>query len=81
MFDLYHAQVKGGLQDGAVKAAARSGGILSALVAIGKEEGVGGFWKGNLPQVIAKDTALTRVSIQSSLSFAALDNSLDNNCI
>ncbi|GMH43476.1 hypothetical protein BSKO_11398 [Bryopsis sp. KO-2023] len=45
-------QVKGGLQKGAVEAAARSGGVLRSLMAIGKEEGVLGFWKGNLPQVL-----------------------------
>lgn len=45
-------QVKGGLQKGAVEAAARSGGVFRSLVAIAKEEGLLGFWKGNLPQVL-----------------------------
>lgn len=45
-------QVKGGLQEGAVRAAARSGGMIPSLMAIAREEGIGGFWKGNLPQVL-----------------------------
>ena len=44
-------QVKGGLEQGAVGAAAASGNLLRALTAIGKQEGLLGYWKGNLPQV------------------------------
>jgi solute carrier family 25 phosphate transporter 23/24/25/41 len=44
-------QTRGGLQGGAVRAAARGGGVVDALVAIGREEGVMGYWKGNVPQV------------------------------
>lgn len=44
-------QVKGGLQGGAVAEAAKSGNLIKALIAIGKEEGIKGYWKGNTPQV------------------------------
>lgn len=45
-------QVKGGLEHGAVGAAAASGNLVKAFLAIGKQEGLGGYWKGNLPQVL-----------------------------
>jgi len=44
-------QTRGGLQAGALKEAARGGGVIGALTAIGKEEGFLGYWKGNVPQV------------------------------
>ena len=44
-------QTSGGLQQGAVKHAVRKGGVWQALVAIGRTEGIKGYWKGNLPQV------------------------------
>ena len=44
-------QTRGGLQAGALKEAARGGGVVGALAAIGKEEGLMGYWKGNVPQV------------------------------
>ena len=44
-------QTSGGLQQGAVKQAVRKGGVWDALVAIGRTEGIRGYWKGNLPQV------------------------------
>lgn len=44
-------QTRGGLQGGAIKAAARGGGVWDALVVIGREEGLLGYWKGNVPQV------------------------------
>lgn len=44
-------QTSGGLQKGAVKQAVRQGGVWKALVAIGRTEGIKGYWKGNLPQV------------------------------
>lgn len=44
-------QTSGGLQQGAVKHAIRKGGVWQALVAIGRTEGIKGYWKGNLPQV------------------------------
>lgn len=44
-------QTRGGLQGGALKAAARGGGVWDALVVIGREEGFMGYWKGNVPQV------------------------------
>lgn len=45
-------QVKGGLEGGAVAAAAAKGNLLQSLIAIGKQEGLLGYWKGNLPQVL-----------------------------
>lgn len=50
-------QVKGGLEGGAVAAAAAKGNLLQSLIAIGKQEGLLGYWKGNLPQVQPLDTA------------------------
>ena len=44
-------QTSGGLQKGAVKQAVQKGGVWQALVAIGRTEGIKGYWKGNLPQV------------------------------
>ncbi|CAG9463828.1 unnamed protein product [Pedinophyceae sp. YPF-701] len=44
-------QVKGGLQGGGIGAAAARGGLLESFVAIGKEEGLRGYWKGNFAQV------------------------------
>jgi hypothetical protein len=46
-------QVKGGLQKGAIAEAATKGNLVQAFLAIGKEEGLMGYWKGNLPQVCA----------------------------
>eukprot|EP00951_Prasinocladus_malaysianus_P011704 scaffold86717_cov49-Prasinocladus_malaysianus.AAC.1 len=43
-------QVRGGYAGAQVTAAAKSGNVFKALVAIGKEEGILAFWKGNLPQ-------------------------------
>ncbi|KAI7839404.1 hypothetical protein COHA_006805 [Chlorella ohadii] len=45
-------QVKGGLERGAIAAAASKGNLLQAFLAIGREEGIMGYWKGNLPQVL-----------------------------
>lgn len=44
-------QTSGGLQQGVVKHAVQKGGVWRALVAIGRTEGIKGYWKGNLPQV------------------------------
>jgi hypothetical protein len=44
-------QVKGGLQTGAVSKAAAEGNLIKSLIAIGKQEGLTGYWKGNLAQV------------------------------
>ena len=46
-------QVKGGLGTDAVSAAAAKGNLVQAFLAIGKQEGLMGYWKGNLPQVRA----------------------------
>ncbi|GAB4824186.1 hypothetical protein N2152v2_011232 [Parachlorella kessleri] len=45
-------QVKGGKEVGAVAAAAAKGNLVQSLIAIGKQEGLMGYWKGNLPQVL-----------------------------
>ena len=45
-------QVRGGLQSGAIAEAAQSGSLFKSLLAVAKQEGVMGFWKGNLPQVL-----------------------------
>lgn len=45
-------QVKGALATGAIGEAASSGSLIRSLVAVGKEEGLRGYWKGNLPQVL-----------------------------
>jgi solute carrier family 25 (mitochondrial phosphate transporter), member 23/24/25/41 len=45
-------QTKGGFQTGALAAAAKKGGLLGAFMAIGQQEGLMGYWRGNLPQVL-----------------------------
>lgn len=45
-------QTRGGFAQGSLKAAAKKGNVLEALLAIGRQEGFRGYWKGNLPQVI-----------------------------
>ncbi|DBA83687.1 TPA: hypothetical protein ACH3X1_006230 [Trebouxia sp. C0004] len=45
-------QTSGGLQKGAVRQAVRKGGVWQALVAIGRTEGIKGYWKGNVPQIL-----------------------------
>ena len=35
-----------------MRAAAATGGVWRSLVAIGKEEGLRGYWRGNVPQVL-----------------------------
>jgi solute carrier family 25 phosphate transporter 23/24/25/41 len=45
-------QVRGGLERGALGDAARSGSLVRSLVAVGKQEGLAGYWRGNLPQVL-----------------------------
>ncbi|KAL4856149.1 putative envelope ADP [Chlorella vulgaris] len=45
-------QLKGGMQKGAIAEAASKGKLVQAFLAIGKEEGLMGYWKGNLPQVL-----------------------------
>mmetsp|Transcript_38317 Transcript_38317/g.108346 ORF Transcript_38317/g.108346 Transcript_38317/m.108346 type:complete len:376 (+) Transcript_38317:180-1307(+) len=44
-------QVQGGYSGTQVAAASKSGNLLKALVAIGREEGFLAYWKGNIPQV------------------------------
>ena len=58
-------QTRGGLGKTAVAQAARRGGVLDALVAIGREEGLRGYWKGNLPQ--ARDGSLARDEAATAL--------------
>jgi len=45
-------QVSGANQQTAAAKAAASGGLIPAFIAIGKSEGIMGYWKGNVPQVI-----------------------------
>lgn len=62
-------QTSGGLQQGAVKHAVRKGGVWQALVAIGRTEGIKGYWKGNLPQVshtVALQTAGNKTQLGSA---------------
>lgn len=45
-------QVRGGLEGGAIAQAAQKGHLLQSLIAVGRQEGILGYWKGNLPQVL-----------------------------
>jgi len=45
-------QISGANQQSAAAQAAAKGGLIPAFIAIGKSEGVRGYWKGNVPQVI-----------------------------
>ena len=69
-------QTSGGLQKGAVKHAVRKGGVWQALVAIGRTEGIRGYWKGNLPQVrpcvqsaLTSCTCPTFLQVESGIAF------------
>ena len=44
-------QTSGGLATGSVKAAAKGGGLVESFLAIGRQEGLMGYWRGNVPQV------------------------------
>eukprot|EP00959_Pyramimonas_sp_CCMP1952_P343150 7188315-Pyramimonas_sp.AAC.2 len=44
-------QVKGGTQSGLIAQAANSGNVVKTFIAIGQQEGLGGYFKGNIPQV------------------------------
>jgi len=45
-------QISGANQQSAAAQAAAKGGLVPAFIAIGKSEGIKGYWKGNVPQVI-----------------------------
>ena len=45
-------QISSANQQTAAAKAAASGGLIPAFLAIGKSEGIKGYWKGNVPQVI-----------------------------
>jgi len=45
-------QVKGGATSGLIAEAAKSGNVVKTFLAVGKQEGLGGYFKGNIPQVI-----------------------------
>jgi len=45
-------QVKGAMATGAIGEAAKQGSLIRSLIAVGQQEGVRGYWKGNLPQVL-----------------------------
>ena len=55
-------QTRGGFAQGSLKAAAKKGNVLEALLAIGRQEGFRGYWKGNLPQVTSFYYMLPRMS-------------------
>lgn len=65
-------QVKGGLEHGAVGAAAASGNLVKAFLAIGKAEGLLGYWKGNLPQVCSSSSSRILCSWGCSQRYFAL---------
>ena len=44
-------QVKGGSTEGLIAQAAKSGNVLQTFLAIGRQEGLRGYFKGNVPQV------------------------------
>ena len=44
-------QTGGGFSRGSLKSAAQKGSMVQSLIAIGKQEGLAGYWKGNVPQV------------------------------
>ncbi|KAK9808517.1 hypothetical protein WJX73_004007 [Symbiochloris irregularis] len=44
-------QTGGGLQRGSLQQASQKG-FIPALISIGREEGLRGYWKGNLPQIL-----------------------------
>lgn len=45
-------QISSANQQTAAAKAAASGGLIPAFIAIGKSEGIKGYWKGNVPQVV-----------------------------
>lgn len=45
-------QISGANQQSAAAKAAAEGGLIPAFIAIGKSEGIKGYWKGNVPQVV-----------------------------
>lgn len=45
-------QTAGGLETGALAAAARAGGVAQAFLEIGRQEGIAGYWRGNVPQIL-----------------------------
>jgi solute carrier family 25 phosphate transporter 23/24/25/41 len=45
-------QTGGGLETGAVADAARGGGLLRSLAAVGRDGGVRAYWRGNTPQLL-----------------------------
>lgn len=73
-------QTSGGLQKGAVRQAVRQGGVWQALVAIGRTEGVKGYWKGNLPQVWCTPCHAHRWLKDSSCSAQGVQCSGQNLC-
>ena len=57
-------QTRGGFAIGSLRAAAKEGNVISALLAIGRQEGIRGYWKGNLPQVSIQ---LSRIALHVSV--------------
>lgn len=56
-------QVGGGRYSGEIAKAAAKGDILRSLVAIAKQDGVFGYWRGNLPQVGDTDALTTPLAL------------------
>lgn len=56
-------------QSAAAKAAAQ-GGLVSAFMAIGKTEGILGYWRGNVPQVRDSHVSDSAVSLTCGVSLA-----------
>lgn len=44
-------QTRGGFAKGGLREAAKRGSVLDSLIAIGRQEGLRGYWRGNVPQV------------------------------
>ena len=45
-------QTGGGLETGALASAAKGGGLLRSLAAVGADGGIRGYWRGNTPQLL-----------------------------
>ncbi len=67
-------QTKGGMATGNIRAAAAGGGLVDSFMAIGRQEGVRGYWRGNIPQASRRWCTLapTASSLLLSLPIAEL---------
>ncbi len=53
---------------GSLRAAAREGGLLKSFAAIWRQEGILGYWRGNLPQVDVVPAAAPSLCCQQQWS-------------